>query len=900
MTRNSPPGHLIEPLEARIAPAVDLMVTIDLLKLPDPAFAVPGDDGSITYTITNVGDTPFQTNQLDVNVWLSKQTGPISSPIANDISLHAKYRTVVDGQPNMAIKLGPGDSVKKTVKIEMPDYVLNGGRDPTFVFGETPFNFSPGTGFHLIVEVDPNFAFDSGAHANNHAASAPFEWRYQFGQVHGRNGVGLNFIESGGGTLGSFELSGQGTGEFLPFNSPQPGEDLSFTGTTAGSAATASVFKAPGLFGDNLIRLGLIGSLGPMKSLRFPTADVSGNISIPGTLGALVVRDLGPNTTVQIGGAPGDLPLAFDARRVDGVQLTASAGIVSLDAVDWLKGSAGSITAPFLNDLEITGSKVPAVAGDFGANVNLNGANAKGFALGKAKIVGAIKNSTFTSTGAGRIGDIAAVSAENWTLNAQGSAEDIFIAQSVLGVTSPGLKAKSFSSIKVGGTLGNHIIATGDNGKMMGIKLVQAKTIDGITIAAGTAGIEKVLTGGWDNGGNLNARWIKSILAVGGPGSPASGDFTAAVNITRAPGDPVPKSVKYGLGQAGIGGALKGAIWNVKSDVQTIVAGSVEAGWSFVGAAEAPGVLRTQVGELVVKGANGGAFTADSYRDVDFQGDFTGTLTVKGVTTASPTLYKFTAATVTGGKINADGYVDSITVGQWTGGNITVDKFNTINIKGTKNLPGNLANAIVTVTGTEGGVIQVNGALGATTINAPNASILSITADEWNGGDLTAQSLRFLHLVGDPARSIAGDLFGASIRLDDPNAKLNELKVKGFIRNETIQVFGDVGVVEVLGLEYANISVAGQHRIDTLNITGTDAATRYYIGSQVDVAAGIIGSVVVRNVNPDFGSNEFGITADRIEKYVRFEGGVQVAPPLTNLDVQGTFDPEGDYRVTIK
>jgi hypothetical protein len=335
----------------------------------------------------------------------------------------------------------------------------------------------------------------------------------------------------------------------------------------------------------------------------------------------------------------------------------------------------------------------------------------------------------------------------------------------------------------------------------------------------------------------------------------------------------------------------------VKADVGSLVAGSVEAGWSFLGAAETPGVRSTTVQKLVVKGANAGAFTAAEIFAATIEGDFSGMLTVTNDAVGSPSLRDFSAATVTGGKINASGWVGNILAQQWTGGSITAKRLDSIEIKGGKNLPGNFNGAIVAVTGTDGGAIRVNGSLGGTTINGPNAAFLSIVADEWVGGDLTAQSLRFFRLLGDPARSVAGDLLNAHIRMDNPNTSVAEFVVKGFIRNATIQSFGDVGLVEVLGLESATISIAGQHRLDTLNLTGTNAATKYFIGSHVN--AGIIGSVVVQNVDPAFGGNEFGITADRIEKYVRFEGREEVAPPLTNLDTPGTFDPEGDYRVTI-
>ncbi len=881
---------LIEPLEPRIAPAVDLTVVIDSIKLPDPTLAVPGDAATINYTITNAGDTLFKTSLLEVNVWLSKQTGAIPNPIANDIALHAKYRTVVDGKPNTSVTLGPGDSVKKSVRFDMPDLILGGSVDPNFVFGETPFNFTPGTGFHLIVEVDPNFFFDGFSHANNHAASAAFEWQYQFGQVNGRHVV-LSASETGDGTLASFDIAGPGMGEFELSNFPVPATDLVFTGTSAASVAFAGVFKGPSIFSDNRIRLDDITALSTMKGLKLPRTDVTGDLNFPLGLASLIVGDLGTDKVLIIGAVSGTPPATIFAERVTGLTAVVNAGIADLDVTDWQKGAGSGISAPFITNIDTNGDRKESAAGDFAANLTLSGANAKGYALGKAKVVGALKNVTITTTGTGKIGDIGAVSAESLTINAQGDAENIYIAQNLLGVTATGLTAKSFSGIKIGGTLGNHITATGDNGKGVGIKSVTAKSIDGINITASAAGIEKITAGGWDNGGSLNAKWVKSIITKFGAGLSTTGDFTANVNITIQPGEPLPKGVSDGIGSADIAGALKGASWNVKNDIKSLVAGSVEAGWILAGGAVLPGQVSTTVEKLVVKGGNAGSFTAAFFDTVDFKGDFTGSIT------ATNSIEKFTAANVIGATLTAAADVRKLTVQQWSGGNLTAIKFGDVTVTGGKGLPGDFKNLTLTATspGLTGlDVLAVKGSIANVTFNVPNGTVFSITADEWSGGSLTAQGLRNLVLTGDKARTLAGDLFNVQIHLDDPLQKVTKIDAAGFIRDSGLQVFGNVGVIEALGVEKSNISVATARVLDKFLIQGKESGTDYFIAS--NLSAGTIGTVVLRNVETSNGGTPFGITAGAITNYLRtLNGAVEAA----TSNPTGTFDAEGDYRAAI-
>ena len=62
----------IEPLENRIAPAVDLVVLDFALSLPAGGVTVPGDGVGVSFSVANFGDsTANAPNGTDVEFWLS-------------------------------------------------------------------------------------------------------------------------------------------------------------------------------------------------------------------------------------------------------------------------------------------------------------------------------------------------------------------------------------------------------------------------------------------------------------------------------------------------------------------------------------------------------------------------------------------------------------------------------------------------------------------------------------------------------------------------------------------------------------------------------------------------------------------------------------------------------------
>ncbi len=910
---------LIEPLEARIAPAVDLLLKITSIEFPN--VAVPGNSGTITMTIENIGDEVAK-NTTDINIWLVPDPGAGQQPgdsVYNGGNFGrntAKSMKIVEGEKDVPLNLKPvsegGTPKIVTKKFTLPDLILGEGtvapgdlyftNDPGGPSVYHPFNMTPGL-HYIVAEVDggnenePFFL----SHQNNFAAPAgPFDYQYQFGTVGSRSNVDLH-VTSGTfdtttrtftGPSADFSLSGPGKGTISVVNAtagvPTNRNNLAFTGTSAASFAAAGVFKNKA--GLDRFTLNNITADAAMKGIKLPKFDLTGNVDINnGGIAGLELGNVGGSGKhINIGGAAADPPATVILGRVNDLDLTSNVGLDVLQVIDWRKGGAAdTIMAPFISDLSTKGDSKAAIAGDFAATINLNGANAKGFALGEVTVVGQLQQTTFTATGTGKVGDIVAKSANQWGLNIQGAADDIVILQDLAGATPTGLTAKSFSSIKVGGNLSNHITATGADDKGIGIKNVVAKAIQAINIKAENGGIEKVEAGDWTGGGELKAKTVKTLTTK-------TGDFTPTLNLT---GISIIDALIPSIGTATIAGALKTGTWNIKGKIQSLTAGSVEAGWSLLGETTDAAKV-TRIEKLMVKGAVAGSFTAWLFDKVEFKGDFTGS--IKTETSESRSFGSFTAAKVIGATFNASGAVGKFSVDQWSGGSITALDFGDLSFTGAKGVSGDLKNTTLKITGTGTfngfGKLTAKGSLATLIIDAAQAYLGTITAKEWIGGSLTAQALLNLDLNGDKAASIRGDLSGVTIKLFDPVSKLTKTDVAGFIENATIETQGKLGLVQALGMNGATIkALSGE--IDKVIIKGKEAGVDFFIAS--NVTAEHIDTVFVSNVKTTNGGTAFGFSATTIDKYLRKIGGAVVESAVGLDPSKSPFDADDDYRVLL-
>lgn len=176
----------------------------------------------------------------------------------------------------------------------------------------------------------------------------------QFGDVNGQHGVKLT-LQNAQGEPVTFALK-SGTGMVTESDT---GFDLTLTQTTARSSFTMT--------GGAAVLHGLAdaGSLGAVRATR---ADLTGDLTIGGTLGSLSLHDVnGGPSHIVISGA--GRPTSIHLQRVSQLSIDTASPIAGLAATNWVEPGAvrRHIDAPWLGSFRVTG--------DFAANVNLSAAN---------------------------------------------------------------------------------------------------------------------------------------------------------------------------------------------------------------------------------------------------------------------------------------------------------------------------------------------------------------------------------------------------------------------------------------------------------------------------------------------------------------------------------------------
>lgn len=530
---------MLEPLEQRIAPA-GVAVSGVSLKFADTT-VVPGEAGSVTFTIENTDAAAAYSGKATIRILLSTDT-----VFGNDF--------ILETLQNVPIKLAADGKLKKTVKFSVCPLELKGVSVPT-----------DGTDYHILVQVLP-----SGASAGLGASPNTLEYVYQFGDVGNRKGVTLKGLDESGEfyTIG---LKGGGTGSVTVGANPM----ISFTGMTAKSIASSSLLSTP--LHDSINR---ISADAAMKSILFPGASVTGDISLNGGIETLLLGNTGgTGADLVIGGSKPVKSITLG--QVKDLNINAAAGITTLQAIDWEAVGADTITAPFLTNLKALGAPKAFIEGDFAASLNLSGSGApKDVTLSKAEIAGSLTGGTWDINGVNsKTLKIVAEAAGGWKLDAEGSVKDVLLKGSK---TVPGLlvgdksddgftlRAKTFGSVVATGAIDAKIVATGADAKTkIAIGDLVTPSFNGAVVEAATGGIKRLTAGEWINGGKLKANWLET-LDCDGKNAGKSSDFTAAVEVAGE----VSGSLAFGVKTVSVDGALRGSTWEVPNGIQGLVANS--------------------------------------------------------------------------------------------------------------------------------------------------------------------------------------------------------------------------------------------------------------------------------------------------------------------------------------
>lgn len=919
----------IEPLEPRIAPAADLIAVIVGFELPGGQFltdhagnvtAVPDEVGTVKVKITNSGGTTAS-GISGVHVYLSADL--VFDNNQNIDPLIGRF-------PNIDFsKFAPDEFDTYSVRVEMPQFTL----------GVANVQTGP---YHLIAVVDPSRNIPESNDNNNADASTGLvNYALKFGEVDGRKNVALHVFDLDE-TSAIFRLTGGGTGTLI--EAAGNTANLSLANTTAKSvlgASTAVGKSILGVPGDDRIEIQNISVPTPLGSASMPNINVAGDINFTGGVKLVSLGDIGSadQQSLFIGNAGVDATVALTFKRVGDLDLLSQTGISLLSVTDWNHAIGGAthdeIRAPFISLLKTTGDTKLGVAGDFEADLTLTGENKTGFTLGLTTIKGEINGATWTigdpaspdtDAFAGKVSILTVGSAAQWKLDAEGPVSAINVKGDFLtnGTNSPDIRARFFGTINIGGTTSADITATGAADDQRAVKMITGGSFGLVDFSAPKGGINLINVDEW-LGGSINASWI-GVLSTTGKTGVIDGDFSPNLTLfgvdlpgkNELPGD-FPVGITKSIGTALIKDQIEGGLWNVKSNIGILKAGSSDASWRLEGALDGGLLQGTTVTLIQFTGTLAGELAASVFGPISTKGDLLAKITARHVPSsedfARPTIKSIAAASVGNITVTAQlkGGIGAITVGDWASGSINAGWIGAITTTGDPRDPLRIGNfgADLVLDGpntTEAFLalrsLKVKGSIFGTTIQAPNdRGIYTITADNWVDGGIDAAFVFKLTLSGDSARDVTGDLkmFTANLpaqdtRLSSFDGSIFAWTIPGHMDFATLTLGGRAEIIRIGSTHNSTINATGDEVIGEFVVMGVKDFNGFLF-DRTNILAPGMGKVVIREVNPADTGTPYGITVGSIRSYQRYENGV--APPPEKLEDNVTFDVVGDYRVNI-
>jgi hypothetical protein len=329
----------------------------------------------------------------------------------------------------------------------------------------------PAGAYFVIATLEfPAGVSDENAANNTAASPGTIAVDYHFGNVNGSR-VTLNAFQ-GNDRFATFQLNGPGTGNVVN-NAGQ------LMVTVDGSTASTSLF----VHGNSAVSPVLNGITinGPAQQIGLDHTNVSGNITVNGSLKQLSAVDLS-NGTVLITQAGSGTDIR--ARNLSDETINSAGAIKTLQMTSWSAGSAAvrdAIIAPSLVHL--------LVYGNFGADLSINHTG-RGEALTSAEVLGVITGGTWTITG--KVGTIIANGiASGWTANINGNLDHLV----VHGQASGHLAAQNIQSLDFNGNVNGMTVLAGANlgsDGAIGGTGAAADTFSGATI--GTISVKGNLT----------------------------------------------------------------------------------------------------------------------------------------------------------------------------------------------------------------------------------------------------------------------------------------------------------------------------------------------------------------------------------------------------------------------
>ncbi|MFW6058822.1 MAG: OmpL47-type beta-barrel domain-containing protein [Phycisphaeraceae bacterium] len=287
------------------------------------------------------------------------------------------------------------------------------------------------------------------------------------------------------------------------------------------------------------------------------------------------------------------------------------------------------------------------------------------------------------------------------------------------------------------------------------------------------------------NGGGVEATSLRLLNVLGGPG--LDGDFFADLTLTGNSGPFLlaDNTAPFTLTHANIRGGINDSDWNIVGHARTIRVTGQANDWDlmvngdlrtlFTGAVTNTTVQADQMIQLRSQRWNSGSVGAESLRLLNItgargvDGDFHADLTLTG----GDARFTLTRAIVRG----------SVTGNDW---NIAGDSLMV-------RVMGQASDWDLMVTGDLRSLLTAT--VSDSTVQA--GEMIQLRSQRWDGGSISAESLRLLHVTG--ARGVQGD-FAADLALSGGDGRFTFQRaiVRGRLTDATWDVVGDAGFVTLL------------------------------------------------------------------------------------------------------
>jgi hypothetical protein len=248
-----------------------------------------------------------------------------------------------------------------------------------------------GFGRWYQAQNDNDITIEVGKTSRRHAA---FDITTGFGTFDRLKNHQLQTQDCAGKTV-TFSLTGGG--EATVEGDPNIQGDCSFadvilSGTTENSVLT--ITPQPGVK-TSVVNIDVNG---PIKTINAGSVNLTGNISINGGCSMITLNNISGSSNINIGSSPSLKTSSLKLGRVNNLTLTSGTPIKTLQATEW---KSGSLNAPWISSLAIDGNAMGGIAGNFGADVNINGTGnpPKGISLNKVKVAGQLGDSNWSVIG---------------------------------------------------------------------------------------------------------------------------------------------------------------------------------------------------------------------------------------------------------------------------------------------------------------------------------------------------------------------------------------------------------------------------------------------------------------------------------------------------------------------